>query len=249
MHKAKFKPKLNLNNKPSFHSGRRRIPKEDFSFQEADDRVAEIFRNHGLGDYSHEKRQQLVKFYFLLMKHQKTYNLTRLISLRDVAIKHFIDCLMIPRLTQLQFPLLDMGTGAGFPGIPLKIDFPEERIILNEGVQKKVDFLKVVREEMGLKNCDIIGRKVDKDFSYPVQGIITRAVEDLCENLERVYGFLPAGAKVYFMKGPNVGSEVKNAVSKLADKFVLDANIPYKIEETPHERRLVVFQKIRSKDI
>lgn len=239
MRKANIKPDFR-----KFHSGRRRIPKEDFSFQEADDRVAEIFRNHGLEDYPYDKRQQLVNFYFLLMKHQKTYNLTRLISLRDVAIKHFIDCLMIPRLTRLQFPLLDMGTGAGFPGIPLKVDFPDERIILNEGVQKKVDFLKVVREEMGLKNLDIIGRKVDKDFSYPVQGIITRAVEDLCENLERVYGFLPTGAKVYFMKGPNVGNEVKNAVAKLADKFVLDANIPYKIVETPHERRLVVFQKI-----
>ncbi len=234
----------NAKNNRRFQPGRRRLPQEDFSFTEADDRVAEIFRNHGLEDYPHERRHQLVNFYFLLMKHQKTYNLTRLVSLRDVAIKHFIDCLMIPRLTKLQFPLLDMGTGAGFPGIPLKIDFPEERIILNEGVQKKVDFLKVVREELKLQNLDIIGRKVDKDFSYPVQGIITRAVEDLCENLERVGGFLPAGAKVYFMKGPNVGNEVKKATERLAEMFVLDADIPYKIHETPHERRLVVFKKI-----
>ncbi|OQW52791.1 MAG: hypothetical protein A4S09_08075 [Proteobacteria bacterium SG_bin7] len=246
MHKAKFRQGINQTAKSTgkFHSGRRRISKEDFSFEEADDRVAEIFRNHGMGDYPYQKRHQLVSFYFLLMKHQKTYNLTRLVSLRDVAIKHFIDCLMIPRLTQLQFPLLDMGTGAGFPGIPLKIDFPDERIILNEGVQKKVDFLKVVREQMGLKNLDIIGRKVDKDFSYPVQGIITRAVEDLCENLERVHDFLPSGAKVYFMKGPNVSVEVESAVSRLSHKFVLDANMPYEIVETPHKRRLVVFKKI-----
>jgi 16S rRNA (guanine527-N7)-methyltransferase len=230
--------------KPKFHSGRRRLPQETFDFEEADDRVAEIFRNHGLEDCPFDERLQLVKFYFLLMKHQKTYNLTRLVSLRDVAIKHFIDCLMVPRLTSLQFPLLDMGTGAGFPGIPLKIHFPNERIILNEGVQKKVDFLKVVRDELKLENLDIIGRKVDRDFSYPVMGIITRAVEDLVENLERVYGFLPKDAKVYFMKGPNVGNEVKTAQVKLSDKFILDADIPYRIHETPHERRLVIFKKI-----
>lgn len=234
----------NTRHRTKFQAGRRRLPQEDFSFAEAKDRVAEIFRNHGMDDYPHDRRDQLVNFYFLLMKHQKTYNLTRLVSLRDVAIKHFIDCLMVPRLTEMQFPLLDMGTGAGFPGIPLKIHFPEERIILNEGVQKKVDFLKVVREELKLQNLDIIGRKVDKDFAYPVMGVITRAVEDLCENLERVGTFLPKNAKVYFMKGPNVGNEVKNALSRLGDKFVLDADIPYKIHETPHERRLVVFKKI-----
>lgn len=227
-----------------FKRGFRRIPQEDFSFNEADDRVAEIFRNHGLSDYPHEKRHELVKFYFLLMKHQKAYNLTRLVKLRDVAIKHFIDCLMVPKLTKLQFPLLDMGTGAGFPGIPLKIEFPEERIILNEGVQKKVDFLKLVRQELNLKNLDIIGRKVDKDFAYPVMGVITRAVEDLSENLLRVAHFLPVDAKVYFMKGPNVSHEVKKALQEHKGVFELDADIPYRIHETPHERRLVVFKKI-----
>ncbi len=230
--------------KVKYRRGKHRLPQEDFSFQEADDRLYEIFRNHGLADFPHDKRHVLVNFYFLLMKHQKQYNLTRLVKLRDIAIKHFIDCLMVPQLAELRFPLLDMGTGPGFPGIPLKIMYPNDRIILNEPVQKKVEFLKIAREELHLQNLDIIARKVDKDFVYPVQGVITRAVEDLCENLDRVAAFLPAGAEVYFMKGPNVDDEIKKAEKTLGDIFQLKKDIAYQIHETPHQRRLVIFKKL-----
>lgn len=220
------------------------IPSENFSFGEATERLDELFRNHGFPDFPDDKKKQLLKFHFLLMKHQRTYNLTRLVKLRDVAIKHFIDCLLVPRFTKLKFPLIDMGSGAGFPGIPLKICFPDERIILVEGVQKKVDFLKTVRDELELKNLDIIGRKIDADFHYPAPGFITRAVEEIPGNLKRIAHFVPKGGEVYFMKGPNVGAEIKQTQSELKDLFVLKADIPYQIPKSPHERRLVVYTKI-----
>ncbi|MDZ4662349.1 MAG: 16S rRNA (guanine(527)-N(7))-methyltransferase RsmG [Pseudomonadota bacterium] len=223
---------------------RHRLPTENFNFREASERLEELFRNHGLPDFSREKRQKLLKFYFLLMKHQKTYNLTRLVKLRDVAIKHFIDCVLVPRLVKLKFPLIDMGSGAGFPGIPLKICFPEERIILVEGVQKKVDFLKIVREELELKNLDIIGRKIDADFHYPAPGFITRAVEEIPGNLRRIAHFVPKDGEVYFMKGPNVSEEIQRAQLELKNAFELKADIPYQIPKTPHDRRLVVYTKL-----
>ena len=99
-----------------------------YTFNEADDRLYDFLKNHGFADLDHSLRQQLVKFYLLLMESQKTENFTRLLSLREVAIKHFIDCLMIPKLTKLYFPLIDIGTGPGFPGIPLKLLYPEKRI-------------------------------------------------------------------------------------------------------------------------
>ena len=223
---------------------RHRLPTETFSFGEASDRLAELFRNHGFPDLPRERQQKLLKFHFLLMKHQKTYNLTRLVKLRDVAIKHFIDCLLVPRLTKLKFPLIDMGSGAGFPGIPLKICFPEDRIILVEGVQKKVDFLKIVREELELKNLDIIGRKIDADFHYPAPGFITRAVEEIPGNLKRIAHFVPKGGEVYFMKGPNVAEEIKQTQVELKNVFDLKADIPYQIPKTPHDRRLVIYTKL-----
>jgi hypothetical protein len=78
------------------------------------------------------------------MENQEKENFTRLLKLNDIGIKHFIDCLIVTELTKLKFPLIDVGTGPGFPGIPLKILYPSERIILAEGVQRRVEFLKDV---------------------------------------------------------------------------------------------------------
>lgn len=223
--------------------GLHRISVEEFTFSEADDRMYDFFRNHGFGDYPHEKRHQLVKFYQLLMKEQKNQNITRLHTIRDVAIKHFVDCLMVPKLTKLKFPLLDIGTGAGFPGVPLKVEFPEDTILLSEGVQKRVEFLKTVRTEMEFKKLDIIGRNIDEKFVYPIQGAITRAVEGMDQTLSSVVNALQLGGEVYFMKGPNLGTEIGDALTKLGQYYELKANIPYTLPNTPHERRLVIFRK------
>lgn len=225
--------------------GKHRKPTENFSFQEADDRFYDHFRHHGFEDYSHEKRKLLVRFYLLLMEEQKKQNITRLLSLRETAIKHFVDCLMVPRLTELQFPLLDIGTGAGFPGIPLKIDLPDSHIILSEGVGKRVDFLKRVREDLALQKLDVLGRKINPTFVYPIKGAITRAVEDISSTLESVINALQLGGEVYFMKGPGVDPEIPKALKALGEFYELKSDIPYELPNTPHQRRLVIFRKIK----
>lgn len=224
---------------------RHRKPVERYEFNEADDRMYDVFRNHGFGDYPHAKRQELTRFYQLLMENQNEQNFTRLLSLKDVAIKHFIDSLMVTRLVKLQFPLLDMGTGPGFPGIPLKIEFPKEKIILAEGVQRRVEFLKHVRDELQLENMPIIGRNVNPEFFYPVQGVITRAVEDARNTLGNVVNCLQTGGAVYLMKGPNCEPEIQVAVDTWGEYFSFEKNIEYELPNTPHERRLLVFRKIK----
>jgi 16S rRNA (guanine527-N7)-methyltransferase len=231
--------------KKSSDGGRHRRSTENFSFHEADDRIYSIFRNHGFGEYPHAKRQELTKFYQLLMDNQNQENFTRLLTLRDVAIKHFIDSLMVTELTHIQFPLLDMGTGPGFPGIPLKVHFPDEKIILAEGVQRRVEFLKRVREQMNLKNLPIIGRNVNLEFFYPVRGVITRAVEDARNTLGNVVNCIQTNGRVYLMKGPNCGPEIQVALDTWGEYFELDQNIEYELPNTPHERRLLVFRKLK----
>lgn len=223
--------------------GVHRKPEKIFTFTEADDRIYDFFKNHGFGDYPHEKRHELVKFYEILMHEQHNQNITRLLTIRDVAIKHFIDCLMITRLTELKFPLLDIGTGAGFPGIPLKIHYPDEPILLSEGVQKRVEFLKQVREKMHLQKLDIIGRNINPTFVYPIKGAITRAVEDMNQTLGSVINALQLDGEVYFMKGPNLGNEIERALKEFGDYYELKANIAYELPNTPHKRRLVIFRK------
>lgn len=234
---AKKGPKKGIHKKPV------RI----FKFNEADDRLQDLFFNHGYGDkIDHQTRALFSQFYILLMENQKSHNFTRLTSIKDVAIKHFIDSIIINKLTPLKFPLLDMGTGPGFPGIPLKIILgPEKKIILAEGVQKRVSFLKKVRDELKLENLEIIGRNVNQDFHYPVEGVITRAVEDARNTLGNVMNCLQTGGCVYLMKGPNVDPEIKTALKVWKDYYKLEKDKAYELPNTPHQRRLLVFRKIK----
>ncbi|MBC7741442.1 MAG: 16S rRNA (guanine(527)-N(7))-methyltransferase RsmG [Bdellovibrionaceae bacterium] len=216
-----------------------------YSVEEANDRFADIFRNHKFA-CSHEERKKLAGFYHLLMKNQEHQNFTRLFKLKDVAIKHFIDSLIITEMVEIEFPLIDVGTGPGFPGIPLKIRYPDAKILLGEGVQKRVEFLKTVREELQLKNLDIIGRNINEHFMYPVQSVITRAVEDIPNTLRNVLSCLQLGGRVYFMKGPGVDPEIKMASDQMAEFYKLDKDIAYDLKHTQNHRRLVVYRKIKN---
>lgn len=221
-------------------------PEKILEFGEADARLYDIFRHHGFEDFPHPERRRLVEFYLLLMNHQLRDNVTRLVKFRDIAIKHFIDSLIVPRLCDLTFPLLDVGTGPGFPGIPLKILFPDNKIILAEGVRRRVDFLKAVREEMKLTELDIVGRNIDETFALPVNGVITRAVEDIGLTLGNISQCLTVGGRVFFMKGPNAGPELKPAMKKWGEYFEMEKNIDYSLPNTPNQRKLIIFRKIKS---
>ncbi|GIL17344.1 MAG: hypothetical protein BroJett040_10950 [Oligoflexia bacterium] len=239
------KNKSNLSPMKSHQGSRHKKPKQIFTLNEANDRLQDIFRNHEFSHITHEQRLKLAHFYCLLMANQEKENMTRLLTLRDVAIRHFIDCLIVPQFVDLQFPLLDIGTGPGFPGIPLKILFPEKRIILAEGVQRRVEFLKKVREELKLPKLDIIGRNINPYFAYPVQGVITRAVEDIRNTLLNTLTCLQTGGCVYFMKGPNVDPEIPLAEKEVGEYFKLEKDIAYTLPHTEHHRRLLVYRKIK----
>lgn len=222
-------------------------PSTIYSQSEANDRMYDIFRNHNFNQtISHQERVQLAKFYHLLMTEQKKQNFTRLLDLKDIAIKHFMDCLIVPTLYPLQFPLLDVGTGPGFPGIPLKIHYPQEKIILAEGVQRRVEFLKQVREELQLNELKIIGRNINPFFAYPVRGVITRAVEDIRNTLTNVLTCLQTQGEVYFMKGPHCDPEIALAEAEMREFYRLEKDIRYTLPKTQHQRRLLVYRKIKA---
>lgn len=226
--------------------GKHKKPEVIYELNEANDRIADIFRNHDFSLVNHRQRHQLAHFYRLLMLNQEKENFTRLLKLRDIAIKHFIDSLIITQFTELKFPLLDVGTGPGFPGIPLKIMYPDQQIILAEGVQRRVEFLKHVRQEMNLPKLDILGRNINPHCVYPVQGAITRAVEDISNTLSNVMSCLQIGGRVFFMKGPGVDPEIESAQKKWGEFYKLVQDTAYTLPHTSHERRLVVYEKIKS---
>jgi 16S rRNA G527 N7-methylase RsmG len=104
--------------------------------------------------------QQLWRYHKLLREKNEEADLTRIHQFDNMVQKHYIDCILVARLLGWEFPspTLDIGTGAGLPGIPLKIACPETEFILSEGRHKRVQFLQEVVETLTLRGIEIYGK-------------------------------------------------------------------------------------------
>ncbi len=193
-----------------------------------------------------EQLQLLWSYHNLLRRYNPELNLTRIHSFSNMVLKLYADSILPGKMAILPSPLLDLGTGPGMPGIPLKIAFPELEIILAESRQNRVRFLEKATSDLSLTGISIVGRAVTSRFERPVRGVITRAVEKIEKTLERIGGCLASKGLAIFMKGPNCEDEIKAAAERHAERFRLIRDERYKIPFTPHERRLVVFERIDS---
>jgi len=161
-----------------------------------------------------------------------------------MVLKHYVDSLLVLQFVELPTPLLDMGTGPGLPGIPLKIARPGVEMILAEPRGARAEFLGEVCRRLGLEGVEVFAGKIGPKFTRPVAGVITRAVASIPETLDRVAGCLGPGGRMLFMKGPDCDREVAEARSAHAEAFRLENDHVYRIPGTPHERRLVVYERL-----
>jgi 16S rRNA (guanine527-N7)-methyltransferase len=111
-------------------------------------------------------------------------------------------------MVELPSPLLDIGTGCGFPGVPLKIAHPDLEVVLAEKRQKLIRFLNILCSTLQLAGLEIYPHNVGRQFRRPIRGVVTRALESMSGTLRRVYYFLPPGGKVFFMKGLSGADEL-----------------------------------------
>lgn len=188
--------------------------------------------------------ERLWSYHNLLRQYNPELNLTRIHNFENMVLKLYVDSILPGTLIQLPSPLMDLGSGPGMPGIPLKIAFPELEVILAESRSKRTDFLKIVIEKIQLKKISVISKSISESFREPVNAVITRAVENMVPTLERISGCLAQGGLAVFMKGPGCDPEVADAVDKCGGQYRLSADIPYRIPHTTHDRRLVVFERL-----
>jgi len=186
----------------------------------------------------------LWSYHQLLRTANARLNLTRIHNFENMVLKHYVDSLLVLNFLELPSPLIDMGSGPGLPGIPLAIARPETRMILAEPRGGRAEFLSEVCTQLGIRNVEVYAHKVASDYPGRVCGVITRAVGSIPQTLERVAECLGPGGRMIFMKGPDCDPEIEEAGQTAAESFRLVADHHYRIPGTPHQRRLVMYERL-----
>ncbi len=184
-----------------------------------------------------------------LLKWNRKINLTAIRSEKGILLKHFLDSFSVyPYLPERPF-VLDIGSGAGFPGIPLKIVRPTVELTLIDSVRKKVDFQRHVIRTLGLKGVESVhGRVQDKGILRDLEGrfdiILSRAFANLQTLLVLSLPFLKETGTVIAMKGEIDDEEIKHLAGIEGIPYRLQENVPLILPFTSLKRTILLFEKI-----
>lgn len=178
-------------------------------------------------------------------------NVTAITDHKEFLVKHLIDSLTINKYIQNGKNLIDIGTGAGFPGIPLKIDNNNLKVTLIDSVNKKLNVIREVSKDINIDNLEIIHTRAEdlaikKEYREQYDFATTRAVSKLYTIAEYMIPFLKIGGKAICMKGPNYEQEVeeaKKAIEILGGKIEKIENI---IIDEEIERNIIIISKVKA---
>ena len=182
----------------------------------------------------------------LLIQYNEKFNLTAITNKEDIYVKHFLDCLYLCKYLDSSKSLLDIGSGAGFPGVIIKIFYPEMNITLLEPNNKKVMFLNTIKKQLDLSKLEIINQRSEdyvKDNRGKYDFVTARAVAPLNILLELAIPLLKVNGTFIAMKGPKGNQELlesQNALKLLS--CVANDTIQYSIED--NTRQLLFFKKL-----
>lgn len=202
--------------------------------------------------------QQLEQFDLYLRELQdwsQKFNLTAIVEPEGIRVKHFLDSLSVVKAFPQGFvpqSMIDIGTGAGFPGIPLKIIFPDARLTLVESVKKKAGFCEHITEMLGLRDVLVSSARAEEVGQDPAHReqyglVLARAVASMPILVEYILPLANVGGLVVMQKGSSAHREAeasRNAVRLLGGK--LDEIIPVELPGVEDERYLVVLEKIKA---
>ena len=197
------------------------------------------------------KLNQLKKYYELLITWNEKINLTAITDQEQVYLKHFYDSLTLSKIIDLnqELSLVDIGTGAGFPGIVLKILFPNLKITLIDSLNKRIEFLKLVIKELNLKDIEAIHTRIEEYSKVNREQFdiaTARAVAPLNILLEYSIPMIKRNGYFVPMKA-NIDKEVTNSKNalKLLDASIIE-QIDFKLPKENSNRTLIKIKKLKS---
>ena len=174
-----------------------------------------------------EQIEKFDKYYEMLIETNKVMNLTSITEYDEVIIKHFIDSLLVVNIFNINQSkkMIDVGTGAGFPGIPIKIMFPHLQITLLDSLNKRINFLQEVSKQVGIDNIEfesietVHGRAEDiarkEEFREQYDLCVSRAVANLSTLSEYCIPFIAKNGKFISYKSSISSEEIQNAKSAI----------------------------------
>lgn len=197
-------------------------------------------------ELTQKQEQQLEKYYELLIEENKKTNLTRITQKDEVYLKHFYDSLTITKVIDLNqnLSLIDIGTGAGFPGLVLKIVFPTLNITLLDSLNKRIEFLNKVIKELNLKNIKTVNSRIE-DYQKETFDIVTsRAVAKTNILLELSCKLPKTNGYFIFLKA-NIEEELKesqNAIKEL--NLTIEKKETFNLPIENSQRTILKIKKI-----
>ena len=202
-------------------------------------------------EINEEQIKSFEKYMNLLLKWNEKINLTAITQPEEVKLKHFVDSLTVLKYINDDDRVIDIGTGAGFPGIPLKIMKKNAKITLLDSLNKRINFLNIVIETLNLRNIQAIHGRAEeiarnKLYREKYDVAVSRAVANLSTLTEYMLPFVKVGGKCICMKGANVNEELKkakNAIKELGGEVERVDN--FYLSDNDNERNIIVIKKIK----
>ncbi len=200
--------------------------------------------------------KQFELYYQELIEWNKKFNLTAITDYQEVQIKHFLDSLTITlaltkeELENRDFDIIDIGTGAGFPGLPLKILLTPPKLVLVESTAKKAAFLHHIIHKLELDNVEVVNGRAEEIAHSPLYReqfalVVSRALAPLSTLVELALPFCQIGRKFVAQKKGRINQEIieaNKAIATLGGK--LDQVKKIELEEFRDERYLIIIDKI-----
>ena len=210
------------------------------------DLIAQIFKNYNF-ELNNKQIEQFYNYYTFLLQENEKFNLTAITDPLEIIVKHFADSVLAEKYIKNSARIIDVGTGAGFPGVPLKILRPDIKVTLLDSLQKRVNFLNQLIDKLQLKEINAVHARAEdyvKEEREKFDAALSRAVAQIPTLSEYLLPYVKIGGKVIMYKGLNIDEELemgRYAIKTLGG--VVESQKEFELQEVSSSRSIIIISK------